>query len=288
MSSNEQGKQGKQQSDAGEAIEQTARSPYTKMLARFGFVSKGVIFNIIGGLALLVAIGDSSGKLTGARGALATIAQGSLGQVMFLTLACGAIIFGLWNVLRGIADIDHEGGDTIGVAKRLFAGGLGIFYFFVGVSALYFYVMSRRGTGGSDDEVPRTITRILLEFPLGEILVGLIGLGFVTAAGIQIYLALSRDFLGRFKTFIAEKYLRVIIVLGTYSYLAQSVLSFLIGYFFITAALNYDPQEAVGLDGALTTLASKAYGTPVLFFTAVGLISHGLLTILEAKFRRLE
>jgi hypothetical protein len=59
------------------------------------------------------------------------------------------------------------------------------------------------------------------------------------------------------------------------------------GYFFIMAAVNYNPDEAVGLDGALKTLAQTYYGKTLLFVTATGLICHGILSLYEARYRRI-
>jgi hypothetical protein len=59
------------------------------------------------------------------------------------------------------------------------------------------------------------------------------------------------------------------------------------GYFFIMAAINYNPDEAIGLDGALKALAQTYYGKTLLFVTATGLVSHGVLSLYEARYRRI-
>jgi hypothetical protein len=61
----------------------------------------------------------------------------------------------------------------------------------------------------------------------------------------------------------------------------------LMGYFFITAAIKYNADEAAGLDGALAALAQTSYGKTLLFVTAAGLVCHGVLSLYEAKFRRI-
>jgi hypothetical protein len=59
------------------------------------------------------------------------------------------------------------------------------------------------------------------------------------------------------------------------------------GYFFVMAAVNYNANEAAGLDRALATLAQRNYGKIILFVTAVGLVCHGALALYEARFRRI-
>jgi len=61
----------------------------------------------------------------------------------------------------------------------------------------------------------------------------------------------------------------------------------MMGYFFIWAAINYNPDEAIGIDGALSLLSQTYYGKTILFVTAAGLICHGILSLYEAKYRRL-
>ncbi len=289
MDESEQGKVKEKIKETGEALKETARHPWTKRLARFGFITKGVIFIVIGVLAALVAVGQQNGKLIGAQGALATIAQAPYGQILFWILAVGSAIYGIWSILRGVADIDDDGVGTLGIAKRIVAVGLGIFYLFLGFSALYIFLVSRKMTDAADNEVPRTITSIFLALPLGQIFVSLIGLGFMTAAVVLIYQGLSLEFLERLKTYKIKSGLKkVLVVTGISSSFARAVLMGLIGYFFLDAAFFYDPDKVVGLDGAMTTLAMQTYGKVLLFVTAFGIICHGLLSLFEAKFRRLD
>ncbi len=269
--------------------EKTARKPFTKILAGFGFVTKGVLFLVIGSLAALAAIGAESGNVTGAQGALATVAQMPFGRILLIIFIIGAIAYGGWNILRGVADIDNDGTGTIGVSKRIFAAGLGIFYLFLSFTASWILLISSVVSESADDEVSQNLTAILLALPLGVILVFLIGLGVLIAAFYELYSAISRKFLGNFEIEeITPLFYKLLITVGIISFLARSLLMALIGYFFMTAAINYDPQEVIGLDGALTTLARQTYGKIILFFTAFGLICHGILSILEAKFRRFD
>lgn len=60
----------------------------------------------------------------------------------------------------------------------------------------------------------------------------------------------------------------------------------LIGIFLLKAALEYDPQEAVGLDGALREVAQASYGPALLGLVAVGLLCYALFCFVEALYRR--
>ena len=71
------------------------------------------------------------------------------------------------------------------------------------------------------------------------------------------------------------------------SFTARAVIFGLMGYFFILAALESNPDQAMGIDGALMALAQSYYGKTLLFVAATGLISHGVLSLYEARYRRI-
>jgi hypothetical protein len=61
----------------------------------------------------------------------------------------------------------------------------------------------------------------------------------------------------------------------------------LVGVFLITAAVDYNPNKAVGLDGALAKVDHASYGPFLLGLVAAGLISFGAYSLSDARYRRL-
>ena len=57
--------------------------------------------------------------------------------------------------------------------------------------------------------------------------------------------------------------------------------------FAIKAASDYNPQDAVGLDGALQKLAHQSYGSYLLGLTAAGLIAYAIYCFFDARYRDL-
>jgi len=53
----------------------------------------------------------------------------------------------------------------------------------------------------------------------------------------------------------------------------------------VRAAWQYDPKEAIGLDGALRKLAHAEYGQVLLGATAGGLMAYGLFCLVQARYR---
>ncbi|HEX8248591.1 MAG TPA: DUF1206 domain-containing protein [Pyrinomonadaceae bacterium] len=268
------------------AAEEVVRHPYTKTLARFGFYTKGFLFIVIGILAVLVATGQRGGELADPSGALETIARARYGKWLLIIFIVGAIGHGLWNVLRGAADVDNAGGGWQGIVKRVIAAGVGIFY--LGLAFTAWSIITTEQITDRNGEIPRTFAAILLALPLGASFMFLIGLGIVIGGIHECYSGVTGKYKENFKLFAAENSQRLIItVLGVLSFTARALLLGLVGYFFMTAAIRHDPNEAAGLDGALAALAQTYYGKTLLFITATGLICHGVLSLYEARYRRI-
>ena len=268
------------------AAEETVRHPFTKKLARFGFYTKGFLFIVIGMLAVLVAIGQKGGELADPSGALTAIAEKPYGRILLIIFIVGAVGHGAWNILRGVADVDSVGSNLPGIFKRILASGIGLFYLGLALTALNLIVTER--VESRNGEIPRTFAVILLALPFGAILMFLIGLGIIVGGIHECYSGITGKYKENFRLFtLADRHLRTINVLGVLSFTARALILVLMGYFFITAAIHYNPNEAAGIDGALAALAQSYYGKTLLFITATGLICHGALSLYEAKFRRI-
>ena len=60
----------------------------------------------------------------------------------------------------------------------------------------------------------------------------------------------------------------------------------LIGFGLIKAAIDYNPHNAIGLDGALNQLADDSHGPLLLRVVATGLIGFALYSIADARYRK--
>lgn len=271
--------------EAVEAAEKAARHPFIIKLARWGFYTKGYLFIIIGVLAVFVALGLKNGKLIASSGALATVAQLPFGGILLFLFIVGAIGHGFWNILRGVADIDEAGKNVRGIAKRIIAASIGVFYLLLAWTAWSLVVASR--SEYTDQEIPKTVSAIILALPLGSFLMVLVGLGIIGAGVHECYSGITGKFKKNLKIYeIKGGNRRIIDWLGYWSFTARALIFALMGYFFIWAAIDYNPNEAIGLDGALKTLSQSYYGKTLLLITAFGLISHGFLALYEGRYRR--
>jgi hypothetical protein len=75
------------------------------------------------------------------------------------------------------------------------------------------------------------------------------------------------------------------IAFGVVGHAARAVVFGLIGTFLVKATLEYDPAEAVGIDGALHKLVKQPYGGALLAATAAGLLAYGFYCFVQARSR---
>jgi hypothetical protein len=142
------------------------------------------------------------------------------------------------------------------------------------------------GLGGTGNA--KHATAGVLGWPAGRWLVGVAGAAFVGIAVYQGYRALSKDFMEDSKTEeMNTEVRRSFERIGMFGYLARMVVFGLVGVFLMRAAIDYNPNKAVGLDGALTKVAHASYGPYLLGLVAVGLIAFGVYSLADARYRRI-
>jgi Domain of Unknown Function (DUF1206) len=263
---------------AGEGFVHTAAFEW---LSRAGFVARAAIYGIIGVLALKLALGDG-GKLANQRGALETVAQQPFGSYLLILLAIGLAGYAVWRLFRAALGRGPEGVDS--GFERVAAFGSGIAYALICVLAIE--VLIGASSGSTSD--PKRSTAGILGWPGGQWIVGIAGLVMVGVALYQGYRGVTQKFLEDSKT--AEMSPRVrtwISRIGTVGHLARMVVFGLIGVFLVRAAIDFNPNAAVGLDGALAKLANHSYGSVLLGIVSAGLIAFALYSLSDARYRKI-
>ena len=249
--------------------------------ARAGFVARGLVYGIIGLLALKLAVG-SGGKTTDQQGAMQTLAQQPLGRTMLVALAVGLAGYAMWRFTRAALGRGPE--DTDKPFDRVAALASGIVYATFFVLALKIVLDANGGKSGS----PKETTAGVLGWPAGPLLVGLAGLVFIGIAGYQAYRGVTQAFLKDSKTEEMRPEVRKFVSrVGTAGHLARAVVFGLVGVFLIKAAVQYEPKAAVGLDGALAKVAHQTYGHFMLGVVACGLLAFALYSVSDARYRRI-
>jgi len=259
--------------------EELAHAKTLGWLARAGLVARGVVYGIIGILALELALGEG-GKATDQEGALQTIAHQSFGKALLVLVAIGLGGYALWRLIR--AAVGHGAEQRDSGFERISALDSGIAYGLLCVAAVSILTSSGGGSGST-----KQTTSGVLGWTGGTWLVGIAGAILIGVALYQAYKGLARKFLEDAKTGeMSEGVEKAYTALGVFGIVARAVIFALIGYGLIKAAVDYNPKEAVGLDGALRELAHASYGPALLGLVAAGLIGFGLYSIVDARYRK--
>ena len=270
---------------AGGRAEDAARwaSPWVRRLARFGYAAKGVVYIVMGALAVLAAAG-LGGSTTDQSGVFRAIASVPLGRVLLGLVAVGLLGYVLWRVLQAVADPDGEGADPSAVAKRLGYAGSALLHASLAFGAARL-VLGGSGGGSSASE---SWTASLLAWPLGWLVVAAAGTGVVGGGLYQIYEAYHAEFRKYLKLGeMGEKTDDWIEHGGRFGVAARGVVFCIVGAFLVLAALESDAQEVRGLGGALATVLQQRFGPYLLAVVAFGLVAYGLLMIAVARYRRI-
>jgi hypothetical protein len=262
--------------------EYVEHSSWIERGARFGLATKGFSYILVAVIALRVAA-EGGGETEDREGALRTLADEPFGWALLALVALGFASYAMWQLVRALFDRDNEGDDPIGIGKRLGQAGKAVLYGALAViTASFLFDSGGSGGGQTEDKA----TAVVLDWPGGRWIVGVAGLAVIGAGVFNTYRALS----GSFRDQLREEQMSGAerpwyTTFGVLGHLARAVVFGMIGVFLIRAAYQYDPDEALGLDGALQKLVDETYGPFLLGAVALGLGAYGLFCLVQAKYR---
>ncbi|MFF0579770.1 DUF1206 domain-containing protein [Streptosporangium saharense] len=266
-------------------VEGTARraanSRTLERLTRLGLACRGVLYGLIGFLALQIAFGGGSGgKEADKTGAVETVAEQPFGIVLLWLMVVGFVALTLWQISEAILE---RGGE---VKDRVEAGARAVVYGLVVVTLLG--LLLRGDPGSSTDDSSKDLTAMAMDLPGGQILVGLVGLGVIALGGYWIHSGWKKKFLEDLRTGEMPPRARQLAErLGMAGYLARGVIAVAAGVFVVQAAITYDPDKARGVDSTLRALADTPVGPWLLGVVALGLVLFAAYCFLQARWHRL-
>ncbi len=268
---------------AEDALEDAADSTWLQRLARAGLVARGLLYVVVGVLATQVAAGHNEAR-PDKQGALQAVVRQPFGRLLVLLVAVGFAGYAAWRFVEAAVGPADEPDSTKSKFKRVgyfLRGGMYTFFFGSAVK-LFIWSNSASSEGAEADWTAR-----VLDWPAGTWLVqgaGLVAIG----AGLYIgWRGLSGKFRKRLKSLEMDSAVRWWVrAVGTVGNVARMLVALMIGVFLIVAARTHDPEQAVGIDGALHRLAARPYGPTLLVVVAIGLAAYGLYSFAEARYRR--
>jgi hypothetical protein len=262
---------------------QNTSSDWLETFARVGYIAKGVVYAIVGVLAVQVAVG-SGGSTTGSRGAIREIASGPFGQILLGLTALGLACYAVWRLILATMDPKNKGTDAEGATKRVGYAASGLVNLALALYAAQ--IITGSGGGGSSKQ---ELTAQLMSQPFGLWIVGFIGATVIGVGLYHFYKAANATFMKHYRASEMDHQTRKWAKrLGQWGISARGVVFTIIGVFLIQAALQADPSETRGLGGALDTLAQQPYGPWLLGLVAAGLVAYAVYCFSYARYRHFD
>ncbi|BDI61081.1 DUF1206 domain-containing protein [Qipengyuania nanhaisediminis] len=241
-------------------------------LVRTGYFARAVLYAMLGFVAL-----TSADKMSqGSQGIMRAIEDLPGGALILWIVAIGLIGYSLFRFASFFFDIENNGSDKTGWAKRIGHAGSGI-----GHSALAWLAIEvasdfgASGGGGGAEAATDTV----LDMAFGGTIVGILGIIFFVVAAYQLKKAITGSFMDR----IAADAPSATRALGTIGFAARTVVYAIIGWSLFDAGFGSRDAEGVRtLGDALASLAGS--GLPFTL-TAIGLLVFGLFSLVLARYR---
>jgi hypothetical protein len=263
---------------ASGSARRAADSPAARALARAGLTARGILYILIGWVAILVALGQTS-RHANQQGALQLLASQSYGLVLLWLLGIGFAGYALWRLSEAAFGVTGEG---YGAGPRLKSLLRAVIY--AGFAYLTFQIIA--GTAGSESKKQRDLTAKLMHNTAGRWLVAIIGLAIVIAGLVLIMEGIRRKFLKYLRlSQLKPRTRRIVERLGMIGTAARGAVFALAGVLVVEAAITHKPGKA-GIDKALLTLRNQPFGEFLLILAAVGLIIFGVYGLCEARWRK--
>ncbi|KHL10966.1 uncharacterized protein DUF1206 [Mumia flava] len=263
------------------SVQQARHSKPFEIGAKIGLVTYGVVHLLLAWIALQVAWGGS-GQSASQTGALATMADDTVGTVILWLTGIGLIALTLWQVsdaIWGFGDLDQPKRGF----KKTTAVGRAILYAVLAFTAFRYATGAAGGSSGSG-KTEETATAKLMNAPGGPWLVAAVGVGILAVGIYQIYKGLSGSFTKELDgAATAGSGGTLVERLGQVGYTSKGIALGIIGVLFGIAAATHDPKKAGGLDDALRTLKEQPFGPYLLTAVAVGIAAFGVYCFFWAK-----
>ncbi|MET0387244.1 MAG: DUF1206 domain-containing protein [Polyangiales bacterium] len=253
----------------------------TTIAARLGYLTHGLVYAMIGVLAVLAAVGQGGG-VTSREGAVQRIGETAFGTVLLWAVAIGLACYALWNVVRVVLDPENVGRDGKGALRRF---GYGVSAVSHGLLAIHTFQLAY-GAATSGGGKTRTIAEVF-NLPFGRVLIGLIGLGVIAFGISEIYRAWTGAVAKEFDGASLPVKRQWIVNIARIGHGARGVVFAISGSSFVVAALNARASETHGVDDSLRQLASQPFGSVLLGLVAAGLVAYGVDMFLLARYARI-
>lgn len=249
---------------------------------RVGYAAKGIVYILIGALALRVAAGIGGGRLTDPGGALYVVLAKPFGTQLLLVLSIGLLSYATWEIAGALLGWRRHARE--GWGSRALTVVRALVYAIIGYKGLRLSLGLQAGDSG-----PEPLVRTALHWPGGKWLVLAAGAGAVIYGIIEIRDAIK----GKLEPDLSASTLRQragewALHVARGGIIARALVLLLLGVSVVRAALTERASAAGGIDASLVFLHSLPTGALILGAAAIGLLAYGVYQMFHARWAQLS
>jgi uncharacterized protein DUF1206 len=255
--------------------------PTAHGLARVGLVARGGFYLMLGYLTLCLAIlPRRDHRPDDAQGAMKEVAGSQAGELALALAAIGFLAFAVVRLAAAWHDRDSSR------LRRLTTAGQGLTYLLMAPVPASFLLGDH--DAGSELQQHKT-TRYLLELPVGQLLVAVVGLVLMGSCCWQIRSVLNNDYVRGFDLSTAPTWvrsrLRTIALVGI---IARALVLLPIAVLLLMAAATNEPSWSTGLDTELATMSDSWWGAGLLVFVSLCFGVFAVYSGLESRYKTMQ
>ncbi|MFG2086413.1 MULTISPECIES: DUF1206 domain-containing protein [unclassified Spirillospora] len=271
----------------GGAVKQAGRRaaghPWFHHMSRVGLVARGLIYLLVGWLALQIGFGGG-GQEAERKGALQIVADNPGGTVVLWLMAAGFAALAAWQFGEALYGRPVPDGDK--PTERLGSAARSLVYA-SGTAATLGFLLGHQGT--SSDQQSKAFTARAMAEPGGRWLILAVAAGFLVWGAVTVVNAVRREFMEELDTGrMGRAARRFVQPFGIAGNAARGLIGTGAGAFLAYAAITFQPEKAKGLDGTLREFAGTPAGAWGLVAVAAGVVTFGLYSFCEARWRKVD
>ena len=248
-------------------------------LVRVGYFSRAILYFVLG----LIALTSASKIAEGTNGIFRAINDFPAGNVILWIMVIGLLAYALFRFCSPLFDIENQGSDGKGWAKRIGHAGSGIAHLALAYSAYQFAGRdtgeAAQGSSGAGGGGAQQAASGVLSMDFGGTILGLLGIAFFVAAIFQVKKGVTGEFMNR----ISGQAPSATRWLGGAGYIARGVVYTVIGWSLFKAGfMSSGASQVKTLGDAVASLAGEGF---IFTLTAIGLMLFGLFSLVLARYR---
>ncbi len=247
------------------------KSEKFSMLVRIGYAARGLVYVLLGYLALS-ASGEAS---AGPEASFELLQDIPFGPAVLYVTAIGLLAYAVYKLIAAVGDVEHHGSEAKGVAQRVGYFASGVAHIILAWTAFQFAQGDKQSPSGDGSG---QAANTLLSWDLGAAALGLIGIGFLLGAVFQARSAITAHFMRSVGAGAPSS----VCWIGRIGHAARAVVFLIIGWSLIKSAWLNSGDGVKGLGSALTSLRESE---ALYMVVALGLLMFGVFSLIVARFR---